>query len=805
MQPLLRLRRSGFVALVAGLSCLIAGRSAWGVERIYTIVTGASSITASGDIGGSAISQQGPGGLTTTYSGTIRTDRQVQVVNSVEFIGGSVADANTNGSWLPVAGGGSGSATPADYGGRISVLGTVNIAARNLVADLTSDDVLPVTGGNFDLSTLFVLFTDGNIAYRHTIFGTSGSESLVDAGGLLSGSQPGTIITQSVGPNTLRETLTIPINATFVVPTDLGDANITLFGSVQATSDFADPHERFWITPGTETFATAANWNPAITPVAADTAVFDLGSASNHTVNFGANATNSALRIENDKVALALATRTYALTSTSAATPSVIVGATAGDNGSLTLSGTGAGGALNSVNASLGDGASSTGAVTVGAGATWNNSVDLYIGKSGTGTLTINGGGKVVAPTGGGSYIGYAAGSSGSSVSVSGSGSTWTNDYLFVGHAAAGTLTTASSGVVTSKVASVGYNATGGVTVNNSTFTNTDVLFVGEHATGTMNVQSGGVLNGLTTNIGANTGANGTVTVAGTGAQWNNTGSVYVGGIFSASGGTGLLNVNSSGTATIGGTLKTYANGTVNLSSGKLKAATMNIALGAFNHTGGQLVATTVTGNLGRAGGTLTPGDSSLAGLTTVTGNYTQQVGATLAIELGGLTSGTQYDRLAVTGTATLAGTLQVSLINAFMPTFGNTFQILTATAGRSGTFGTQTLPTLANSNLEWLVNYGPTSGATSLTISVGLKGDFNGNGVVDAADYVVWRKTSGTPAQYTLWRSRFGTTASGSGSGSGSSSSVSSAAVPEPGALALLAMACVPVFGRGLRRRQQA
>ncbi len=37
--------------------------------------------------------------------------------------------------------------------------------------------------------------------------------------------------------------------------------------------------------------------------------------------------------------------------------------------------------------------------------------------------------------------------------------------------------------------------------------------------------------------------------------------------------------------------------------------------------------------------------------------------------------------------------------------------------------------------------------------------GDFNGDGNVDAADYVVWRKTSGSTAGYTEWRSNFGNT----------------------------------------------
>jgi hypothetical protein len=66
-------------------------------------------------------------------------------------------------------------------------------------------------------------------------------------------------------------------------------------------------------------------------------------------------------------------------------------------------------------------------------------------------------------------------------------------------------------------------------------------------------------------------------------------------------------------------------------------------------------------------------------------------------------------------------------------------------------------------------------------TESVGVPGDYNNNGVVDAADYVLWRKNPGSfggdPGGYTTWRTRFGNT-----SGSG----LSATAVPEPGAILL-------------------
>jgi autotransporter-associated beta strand protein len=78
------------------------------------------------------------------------------------------------------------------------------------------------------------------------------------------------------------------------------------------------------------------------------------------------------------------------------------------------------------------------------------------------------------------------------------------------------------------------------------------------------------------------------------------------------------------------------------------------------------------------------------------------------------------------------------------------------------------------------------------------LAGDYDNNGVVDASDYVLWRKNVGQPsqtlpndttgviigdAQYNLWRSNFGNTVPVPGSGS----SVSSVAVPEPSAIGLI------------------
>jgi hypothetical protein len=68
------------------------------------------------------------------------------------------------------------------------------------------------------------------------------------------------------------------------------------------------------------------------------------------------------------------------------------------------------------------------------------------------------------------------------------------------------------------------------------------------------------------------------------------------------------------------------------------------------------------------------------------------------------------------------------------------------------------------------------------------LPGDFNNDGTVDAADYIVWRKTNGTQDGYDAWRAHFGLSL-GVGSGSAlPSAQPLSAAVPEPISISLAA-----------------
>ena len=74
-------------------------------------------------------------------------------------------------------------------------------------------------------------------------------------------------------------------------------------------------------------------------------------------------------------------------------------------------------------------------------------------------------------------------------------------------------------------------------------------------------------------------------------------------------------------------------------------------------------------------GAVVSPGSSP--GVLTINGTYTQLPGGTLRVEIGGATPGTGYDQLKVTQGATLGGTLQISRINSFQPTPGQSFAVV--------------------------------------------------------------------------------------------------------------------------------
>jgi hypothetical protein len=117
------------------------------------------------------------------------------------------------------------------------------------------------------------------------------------------------------------------------------------------------------------------------------------------------------------------------------------------------------------------------------------------------------------------------------------------------------------------------------------------------------------------------------------------------------------------------------------------------------------------------------------AGTIDVMGNYTQGAAGILEIELGGPIQGADHDWLSVLGTATLAGTLEVTLINGFAPTVGEQFVVLSAGSVVDTFDSVEPLTPGLGVN----VIYGPDTVTLEITAA---PGDCDGDGDVSLDDY---------------------------------------------------------------------
>ncbi|HUP61678.1 MAG TPA: hypothetical protein VNA69_14805 [Thermoanaerobaculia bacterium] len=145
-----------------------------------------------------------------------------------------------------------------------------------------------------------------------------------------------------------------------------------------------------------------------------------------------------------------------------------------------------------------------------------------------------------------------------------------------------------------------------------------------------------------------------------------------------------------------------------------------------FQSTGGWLYGGGTTpqfnnsGTLRKSGGTATQTfglkttNSGLVdlqiGIVSFNNGFTQSSSGQLQVTIGGTTAGTQYARATASGTATLGGALSI-LYNAFTPTVGDTFQVMTF-GSRSGDFATKTGLTYTGGSMSYAAN------ATDITLT---------------------------------------------------------------------------------------
>jgi T5SS/PEP-CTERM-associated repeat protein len=243
-----------------------------------------------------------------------------------------------------------------------------------------------------------------------------------------------------------------------------------------------------------------------------------------------------------------------------------------GTNNTLTIISIGV--ATNISNSYIGNasGANYNFATVSGSGSAWYNKTNFYVGKDGAGnSLTITNGGKVVNGKKG--LIGNSASASNNIVTVTGTGSIWSNtgvftvDGIIVGNGSAGNMLTIAAGgkVFNASYGYVGYGAYGNnnyVTVTGAgSLWNNVSLYVGSSSAGnSLIITNGGSVRNGGGYIGSDTSpSNNSVTVTGAGSSWTN----------------GMLYVGSSG---VGNTLTIADGGQVNGSGriGELASATSN-------------------------------------------------------------------------------------------------------------------------------------------------------------------------------------------------------------------------------------
>jgi hypothetical protein len=225
------------------------------------------------------------------------------------------------------------------------------------------------------------------------------------------------------------------------------------------------------------------------------------------------------------------------------------------------------------------------------------------------------------------------------------------------------------------------------------------------------------------------TGSAGTFTNQATGTFTTNFDGSFA---YNPGGGTSVF--NNAGTFTkSGGTGTTTFSSTFN-NTGTVAAASGTLAFtSTFTNTGGSLIAAggnfsftnalnVGSGNISGYGTFTAPGvttggitsPGAALGLLNFSGALTLQATSNLLMELGGVTEGVTYDSLHVGGVLNLGGDLQVSLINAFNPATGATFNLFDA-ASVTGTFATVTLPTITP-GLSWDTSALYTTGIVSVT-----------------------------------------------------------------------------------------
>ena len=274
----------------------------------------------------------------------------------------------------------------------------------------------------------------------------------------------------------------------------------------------------------------------------------------------------------------------------------------------------------------------------------------------------------------------------------------------------------------------------------------------------------------------------------------NNSGTTHT-GILSGDG--SIVKVGT-GKTTLGGD-NTYT-GTTTINNGTLVVNGIHSSAGAYTvNSGGTLggTGTVHSAVMVASGGAVAPG-TSIESIDI--DSLTLDSGSLLNFELGAPGTSDLINVLVNGGFTANGGTFTFTDAGGLA---AGTYTLIDYDGALNGAFSNLTLGGTQPAGFSYMLvdNMGSTSIDLQVT-STGLPGDYNLDGKVDSADYVVWRKNptvvgGGDPVGYNTWRQNFGNPP---GAGSGSSIG-ESGAVPEPTTCGLLLIATLGAFA-GRRSR---
>lgn len=189
--------------------------------------------------------------------------------------------------------------------------------------------------------------------------------------------------------------------------------------------------------------------------------------------------------------------------------------------------------------------------------------------------------------------------------------------------------------------------------------------------------------------------------------------------------------------------------------------------------------------------------DLDPTGTLAINGDLHHSAEGLIDLEIGGSDTtdpvASEYDRLVISGAAMLEGELRIALVDGYTPSRGMAFEILTASQVHGVFEEVEVVTPELDAALTLRMIY--ESGRVLAVVAPTLDGDFNADGLVNSADFAVWRDSlelsvqpfSGADgngdgivnqADFQLWRSNYG---------SAITSASLTRAVPEPSTTVLL------------------